>query len=198
MRKINSYRVFIPATFAAVIVLMIVGCSDDNSMEPTAAAPQFARIIDGSIESDASMVRSLTPEKKTVTDEGDGSQEYTMESYPIDPKVGGEYTQGRFTLTVPPGATGDTLNLTVKDLTSDRGQVIVELGPHGVEFDQRVTLTIDLSGTTLADYSDVTIYWYNEETGEWVDMNGTYDPMTRSVSAELEHFSLYGGGRAGW
>ena len=118
-----------------------------------------------------------------------------VETYTVPPEIGGSYTVGRFTVTVPPGAVDVPIELTIDDRTYyEEGRVIVELGPHGQEFRVPVTLTMDLTGTTTAMEGDATIYWYDEARRAWVDLDGTFDPATKTVSVELEHFSRYGGG----
>lgn len=78
------------------------------------------------------------------------------------------------------------------------GPAEVNLGPHGAEFDVPVELSIDLSNTSLADAPDVTLFWWDENRGRWVDVGGVWDPSTETLTAELEHFSRYRPGRAGW
>lgn len=78
------------------------------------------------------------------------------------------------------------------------GPAQVTLGPHGAQFNVPVELSIDLSGTSLADAPDVTMFWWDEDHGVWVDVGGVWDPSTGTITSELEHFSRYRPGRAGW
>lgn len=109
---------------------------------------------------------------------------------------GGTLESGRFTLTVPPNALDYDAAYTMTYKTI--GAVQVDLGPHGAEFDVPVTLTVDLGGTNLAGDDDVTLFWWDEASGTWVDVGGVWDPASNTLTTELEHFSRYRPGRAGW
>ncbi len=114
----------------------------------------------------------------------------------IIPGDGGVLESGPFELIVPPGALDYVADY---EMSHTRfGYVQVDLGPHGAEFDAPVTLNVDLSGTGLARYDDITLYWWDEDAEEWVDVGGTWDPDSNMLSTELEHFSRYRPGRAGW
>jgi len=76
----------------------------------------------------------------------------------------------------------------------DDGTLGVELGPHGIQFNRPVTMTMDLRGTSAeGQASAATTLWWNEEQGwfEMIDKIDSTDPS--SLSSELEHFSKYHG-----
>lgn len=103
---------------------------------------------------------------------------------------------GRYLLSVPAGALDYPAEYRLEHAA---GAVVqVDLFPHGAEFDNPVLLEIDLRGTSLAQYNDITLYWWDEVSGEWVDVGGAWDPASKTLSTELEHFSRYRPGRAGW
>ena len=114
----------------------------------------------------------------------------------IDPARGGRLQSGRHVLDVPAGALPWTVPFTMDYY--NRGVVSLELGPHGAQFDVPVTLTIDLHGTTARPSDDITLYWWDEANGVWVDVGGTWDPSTMTLTTQLDHFSCYRPGRAGW
>ncbi|MCA9727954.1 MAG: hypothetical protein KC729_09750 [Candidatus Eisenbacteria bacterium] len=108
---------------------------------------------------------------------------------------GGELDFGIFHLSIPPGAlaTDTSYRLEVPEASSVR----VNLYPHGAKFLKPVTITVDLSqATNVGD--DATLYWYDEDNGEWVNVGGTFDRQTRTLVTKLSHFSTYAPGRAGW
>ncbi|MBD3335220.1 MAG: hypothetical protein GF355_06860 [Candidatus Eisenbacteria bacterium] len=182
-------------SYLFLVVLMglaafVVGCGEDAMTTPEeSATPEFARVIEepGAAGGDAGLGRDCLAER--MSDIG-----YKV----IYPRMGGELTVGRFTVTIPAGALPAPALLRIQDLTVEEGMLITEIGPHGLQFLTPVILTMDLEGTSLEDAEDATIYWYDPEEEAWVDMGGTYDPQTKTVSAKLDHFSRYGGGRAGW
>jgi hypothetical protein len=115
---------------------------------------------------------------------------------PIDPAIGGRLHSGRHTLDVPPGALPWTVPFTMDYY--NHGVVSVELGPDGAHFAVPLTLSIDLHGTTALPTDDITLYWWDEANGVWVDVGGTWDPSTMTLTTQLDHFSCYRPGRAGW
>ena len=44
------------------------------------------------------------------------------------------------------------------------------------------------------------VIWWNEETGQWVNIGGEDNPTQKTVTVELQHFSKYGvvDGTSGW
>jgi hypothetical protein len=73
-----------------------------------------------------------------------------------------------------------------------------------------VKLALDTTGLNVACDS-LTMYWYDPDRKDWVDMHveteleddpaflGLPFPSNmKGIAATLEHFSRYGGGKAGW
>ena len=72
--------------------------------------------------------------------------------------------------------------------------VVLSCGPAGATFDPPVLLTYTLSAEEWAKSSeDATpkVMWYNPETGKWEDVPATVNLATRTVTAEVSHFSIY-------
>ncbi|MBU1699781.1 MAG: hypothetical protein KJ970_04665 [Candidatus Eisenbacteria bacterium] len=192
-RQIKLQTVF----FALVVVgicVMIVGCGNDTTTTPkTTAAPALMTVLDAPDN-------GISMGKGGSKDDDDNWKDRTRRGNMLMiPGVGGTLTVGRFTITVPPGAIETPIVLSITDDSRTTGYLLVQLGPHGYQFNELVTLTMNLAGTNIDDYGDATIIWYDEENDEWVDLDGVYDPKTNCVSVGLEHFSIYGGaGRSGW
>lgn len=73
-----------------------------------------------------------------------------------------------------------------------QGKAQVDFGPSGW-FKKPVKITIcfkelDLSGS---DLNDLTITWYDPNTGEWIDVGGTVDIKGQKVYVEVWHFTQY-------
>ena len=72
---------------------------------------------------------------------------------------------------------------------------VYEAGPSGATFEPGITLTFDLpAGAWNAldpDNNDFKVKWYNEETEEWEDAPTTTYKSTRSVNAQVSHFSIF-------
>ena len=57
-----------------------------------------------------------------------------------------------------------------------------------------VVLTYNLSAEEWAKAGEgarAKVIWYNPETGEWQDIPSTVNVATRTVTAEVSHFSIY-------
>ncbi|MCE5338842.1 MAG: hypothetical protein LLF90_09180 [Methanomicrobiaceae archaeon] len=83
---------------------------------------------------------------------------------------------------VPPASPGTTV------------AIVLSCGPAGATFDPPATLTYTLSGEEWARIDDgatLSVMWYNPETEKWQDVPATVDPATRTVTAEVSHFSIY-------
>ncbi|MBD3162619.1 MAG: hypothetical protein GF346_09650 [Candidatus Eisenbacteria bacterium] len=174
-----------------LLALGVASCGTDTVQAPeTSAVPELVN-VDGN----PNAAVPLGGNGKGGNKGGKDKRHRAWQS--IDPTVGGTLTAGRYSIEVPAGALDHTMvySVTSKEQT---GYVICELGPHGVSFDVPVTLRIDLSDLALDPDEQYTVYWFDEESGEWTDVGGTYDPSTGVLEAELEHFSRYGAGRAGW
>ena len=70
-----------------------------------------------------------------------------------------------------------------------------EASPDGATFDPAITLTLeipeDVWNTLDLTGRQLTVKWYNKETGLWEDVQTTVSPGTRTVRATITHFSTY-------
>jgi hypothetical protein len=83
---------------------------------------------------------------------------------------------------VPPAPPGTTV------------AIALSCGPAGATFDPPAVLTYTLSEEEWAKIGEGTtlsVMWYNPESGEWQEIAATVDPATRTITAEVEHFSIY-------
>jgi len=69
----------------------------------------------------------------------------------------------------------------------------VRCGPAGATFDPAVTLSFTLSEEEWSQLSavDLSIKWYDEEAGAWVDLPVEVDAATRTVTTRVSHFSVF-------
>lgn len=72
---------------------------------------------------------------------------------------------------------------------------VYEASPEGATFDPGITLTFEIPEdawrTLDPENNDFTVKWYNKETGQWEDVPTTVYKSTRSVDAEITHFSTF-------
>jgi hypothetical protein len=99
-------------------------------------------------------------------------------------------------LTFKPYALEEDTEITIIRYPSDPDRVLFELLPHGIEFRRSVDLVVDLKDCGIAQDEEATIYWWDPEKEVWVDLKAVWSYPHATV--KLDHFSRYGGGRAGW
>ncbi|MBN2071777.1 MAG: hypothetical protein JW814_10000 [Candidatus Krumholzibacteriota bacterium] len=105
----------------------------------------------------------------------------------VSAEEGGIVTNGYYSLYFPPGALDEDTEITIE--MPRYPEAVVELGPHGIQFNKPVTLSLSLEKVDSAA-SRFVVYWFNEESSLWENIGGvTYGNAT---SVELEHFSEYG------
>lgn len=178
--------------FAAVgLGLGLAGCGTDRQVAPASQVlgtgdDQWARVTSSGL--------GPAIQGGSKPGGGDNIAVFSM-GFPIDGDCGGIIPFGRYILTFPPGAFKGTKTITVE--SDNAGFVECRLYPEGLKFKQPVRLSMLLAFTN-GDAATTTIYWYDPVAGSWVDMMGTYDPLTHSVTTTLQHFSIYRAGRAGW
>lgn len=112
--------------------------------------------------------------------------------------LGGTLHYGRWTILVPAGAFSGsgTVTLTV----SERNVYLCDLNiqPANLNgFRHPVQLVFSTQGLPV-DPSTMTIYWYDSVAKQWVDVHGTGDSRRLVVTVNLQHFSTYRAGKAGW
>jgi hypothetical protein len=166
----------------SVLLISSIGCSPGTPTAPSLApqnvveSPNFIRILSAS---DTKDVQGPSLAQGPVA---------TM----ISADIGGTITSGRFTLVFSPNALDEDTEITIEVIND--GTLGVELGPHGIQFNQPVVLEMDLTGTTAEGEGDAaSTLWFNEDQGWWEAMphlNGNEDRLKTT----LEHFSKYKAG----
>lgn len=111
---------------------------------------------------------------------------------------------GRWSLDFHPGSLATKKVIRMSPATD--GSLRIKFSPDGTQFGTPVDLTVDYAGTAYDPASALhvagvgpVLVWLDPATGKWVEMPSTYDPATKKLHAQLQHFSTYGvSGRAGW
>jgi len=182
-------------------VALLVGCANDNG--PTSPSADGGSSVE--IASWEALHSTNDSGLKAKAPKGDGSG--TAGSMPEDlgdasvqtkhiAATGGSFQFGRIALEFPPGALAEDTDITIVQFKDTEGKVDFELYPHGLQFQVAVTLTVYMGGTGLDAGDDVRQLWWNEDTGDWVDIGGVWSYPT--MITPLEHFSRYQAGRVGW
>lgn len=116
---------------------------------------------------------------------------------------------GSGSLTVPEGTTaldgnGDPLDeVSIQTLdpailplvpAGNTFALALNCGPDGATFDPAVSLAFTLTGDEWAGIPDpdtLTVFWYDDDTGTWQEVQATVDTATHTVTAQISHFSTY-------
>ena len=107
---------------------------------------------------------------------------------------GGTVAYDRYTVRIPARALEQDTYITVRD--PGAGYVLCELEPHGTQFRTPATLDMNLQGLDIQGFTDWTIFWFDDDFGDWSDQHAVFNGDKVTVS--LPHFSSYAAGRAGW
>jgi hypothetical protein len=168
------------AVLAFCGTVLFLGCSSDEINSP-------APIEDGSGLS--SSMRSLPAGAPSGTSE-------MVISKVIDKTEGGFIRNDGIRLVFEPYALEDNTEITIIKHPADGDKVLFELLPHGIEFRKGVDLTVNLRDCDIRPDEVGTIYWWDPERETWVDLKASW--CYPNATVKLDHFSRYGGGRAGW
>lgn len=175
--KTKRRFLLIPTVIALGAVLLLFGCSSDETTAPT--------------DLDRSAIGATQ-----MIDRGIAGSEQQMFSKMVG-KRGGVVFHDDVMLAFPPRSLPGDIEITIIKQPSDPDKIVFELLPHGIEFNKEVTLRVNLLETGLRPGEEGTIYWFDPEKGEWVDLEADFRWPIATV--KLEHFSKYGGGgRGGW
>ncbi len=70
-----------------------------------------------------------------------------------------------------------------------------EASPDGATFEPGITLTFDIPDDVWESLylpgNQLTVMWYNQETGLWEEIPVTVSPGSKTVTATVTHFSIY-------
>ncbi len=169
-----------------------------------ASAPNASTLVAQGLQTTA---RRLPIGKRTDPEGGIGGVDtlpvapswYTVASRTMVPVFGGSVSGSRYRVTVPPLALSGVTTISIREHSPD--VLDFELLPHGTEFLLPVTVDVDYTGTVLDpahpeyDGGLPLLLWLNPITGRWELVVGVDNPLTRTYTVVLTHFSRYAMGR---
>jgi hypothetical protein len=117
----------------------------------------------------------------------------------INGSVGGVVRAGRFGVKIPAGAFAGTAQVTVTMPDSTMMLCDLSISPASANlFKVPVKLVADLASTNLTDASTYTMYWYDPNRVLWKSLVAKSRTSGTLVVTDLDHFSRYASGKAGW
>ena len=177
-RRLISSKAFAMLA-SAILLIASIGCDPGTLTAPSSApdnvvtSPNFITIL--STPKGAPEL-SLTPSTSRV----------------VSAEEGGRVVCGPFKLEFPPKALDEDTEITMSVI--DDGTLSVELGPHGIQFNAPVILSMSLEGTSAEGMADQSAtLWYDEEDGIYVMMPKLSSEDKNTLKSQLEHFSKYAG-----
>ncbi|HXL15456.1 MAG TPA: hypothetical protein VN972_05160 [Methylomirabilota bacterium] len=195
------------ATALAALVsagLLLAGCErsplgpGDSAQSVSMAPPVVAFTPDGTVDYVWAPIDTVEVEPESIGTASLPPRSLSA-SVRIDGSRGGMVRAGRFSVKIPAGAVSGTATVT---LTMPDSTVMVcdlSIAPSSANaFNVPVQLTADLSSTDLPDASSLTMYWYDPIRVTWVNCASKSRTMGTQITMNLEHFSRYAAGKAGW
>ncbi|MCB9464481.1 MAG: hypothetical protein H6682_12385 [Candidatus Eisenbacteria bacterium] len=203
--------------FSLVLATGLIGCGTEQTMSPGQDVTSIDSVDPGGSEHSASSseVAGATPGAvssafglrlpvldpvvdvvggTTIGVSGEGLDVLLTKT--VSARRGGVVQVGRYKLTFPPNALAEDTEITIAQGLSNDLSTTFELLPHGIQFQEPVTLEVWLGDKLLSPADDVRQYWWDDSSDTYVDMGGTWSYPT--MSTPIEHFSKWKSGRAGW
>ena len=105
-----------------------------------------------------------------------------------------EDEKGEVELVLPSKSVDKEIEISIKE-QSNEGHIevvtsIYEMGPSGIHFDKSVYLTLQVPlKQEIVD--DLTLAWFNEETGTWESLPTVIDVKSSTITAKVDHFTKF-------
>lgn len=117
----------------------------------------------------------------------------------VTPRKGGVLTAGNpligtTTFDVPARAVTQAVQISMRVHIMGRVMADLEFQPSGLQFLKAATLTLSYSGAQYDERNmlGLTLFEQDEKTGRWTEVPGAvWDPVAKTVSAPIWHFSRY-------
>ena len=122
----------------------------------------------------------------------------------LDGDLGTAVDNGRWHAFVPPHAVDGDAQVTIGVSSRTAGECVIEVVPATMnKFEKPATVRVDCRSLTDRQLSEAVLYEFDPVREKWLEVPGsTVDPVSRSVSASVDHYARFAvgpvGGKAGW
>ena len=190
MKRQYRMQQIISACAMVSLLLFAIGCSNEPAPGPMSPvhSSRPSALAKGEGSTGSTVVTQITPlPRKTRSANGYGgtaSKLFTASS-------GGRLDYMAHKMEVPKYAFSESQKeFFITDVNSNWIQA--NYGPSGW-FLQPVTITISYADADLrnVDLKKLTIAWYSETLGMWVEVGGTVDQINKTISVKVWHFTQY-------
>lgn len=172
-----------------VAVLMSSGCSEDQTPSPVGAEQAPLAASGHSLNKPvASVADSRVARESTLAL---ALWESWSVSRLIRASEGGSVSIDAFSINIPAGALAQDTEIS---LTCDSDTYLQgEFGPDGTQFKIPARVTISYANAKLngIKLSNLSISWFDPASNKWVNLGGTIDTNTKTVSVPVWHFTQY-------
>ncbi|MDZ7361051.1 MAG: hypothetical protein ONB46_10035 [candidate division KSB1 bacterium] len=181
MNKILSAGALVGSLFLAI------GCSNEPAsgpMSPVNPSRHSSLAKRNTGNNTATQITPIPRRTRSVNGFGGTASKYMTVS------AGGSLEYMGHHMRVPPGALSQNTEMYITDVSSDLIQA--NYGPSGT-FNKPVTVTISYADADLrnVDLRKMTIAWYDEAAGAWVEVGGTVNREDQTISVAVTHFTQY-------
>ncbi len=109
----------------------------------------------------------------------------------VKASAGGTLYLSEFKFYIPPGSLAKDTNISIT-MTSDK-YIQVDFGPDGTQFNPPATMSVSYATANLQNTqsSKLSISWFDTATNKWVNIGGTVNQSTMTISAPISHFTEY-------
>lgn len=195
-RMTKFHRTFIASSLLGL--LLVSGCSEQQQPQSPLGAlrgnsSQGATTLGKKNSGPASPTTSTDTqiERNSALNMAAMSLEEFSVAQMVPASTGGTLYLGEFKFYIPPGALDHDTVITITQ-TSDR-YIEMDFGPDGTQFDPPATMTVSYATANLRNLkpANLSISWFNTATNQWVNIGGTVNQSTMTVSASISHFTQY-------
>ncbi len=194
-RMITASRAIIASSLAAL--LLISGCGEQHPKAPLSSNPEATkstaslnkRTTDPSIS--ASTVSDIRVARYNILDRSLMLIEDLSTSQLVKASTGGTLYFGEFKFYIPPGSLAKDTIISIT-MTNDK-YIQMDFGPDGTQFNPPAVMTVSYATANLKKIkpSSLSISWFDTTKSQWIDIGGTVDQSTMTVSAPVTHFTEY-------
>lgn len=190
MKRYNWFRKFFFSVPLSILTLFALGCEQTPS--PSALSPAQPNVA----QPQALAKKPIKIGRRIKRKYQNCSSRYVAKV--MDDK-GGYLALCDYEMAVPRGALTQAREMSIRIIENDGNYYEVDFKPHLADFGadgtfkRPVKIAIQFSHADLAgiDPASLTMVWYDEASGEWIEVNSEVDLRGSKIVASVWHFTQY-------
>ncbi len=194
-RMITFHRTILAGGLIAL--LLVSGCSEQHPQAPLGSATEASKGATSLSKKTNGPGMTASPSSETRVERYSvlnlalmQAEEFTV-SQLVKASTGGTLYFGEFEFYIPPGSLANDTIISIT-MTSDK-YIQMDFGPDGTQFNPPATMKVTYATANLKDIkpSNLSISWFDTATKQWINLGGTVDQSTMTVSVPITHFTEY-------